>query len=69
MKKYILAFVLIISFGFLFFTKKGNIVKSTALSYVTTPDYVKKEGNTVATRILVPDGYTRAVYEADTFPK
>jgi hypothetical protein len=69
MKKYILALVLIISFGFLFFTKKGNVVKSTVLSYVTTPDYVKKGGNTVATRILVPDGYTRAVYEADTFPK
>ena len=68
MKKYILAFVLIGAFGFLFFTKKGTIVKSTALSYVTTPDYIQKEGNTVTSRILVPDGYTRASYDAGTFP-
>ncbi|MFT5078955.1 MAG: hypothetical protein ACI9FY_001258 [Patiriisocius sp.] len=69
MNKYILAFVFIISFGFLFFTKKGDIVKSTVLSYVTTPSYVKEKENTVRSRILVPDGYARVAYDAERFPK
>ncbi len=69
MKKYILALVLIGAVSLLFFTKKGKVVKDTALTYVITPDYIQKEGNTVMARILVPDNYTRTNYEGGTFPK
>ncbi|EDM44163.1 hypothetical protein SCB49_04020 [unidentified eubacterium SCB49] len=69
MKKYILALVLIGAVSFLFFTKKGQIVKDTALTYVSTPNYIQREGNTVTSRILVPDGFKRAYYEPGTFPK
>ncbi len=69
MKKYILTSLLIGLVSFLYFTKKGELVKNTALTYVTTPDYINNGGNTVTSRILVPDGYRRAEYLVGTFSK
>ena len=69
MKKYIFILLGIGLVSFLFFTRKGEVIKDTALTYVTTPDYINKEGNTVASRTIVPDGFKRAVYKAGTFPK
>ena len=69
MKKYILVLLGIGLISFLFFTKKGEVIKDTALTYVISPSYIQKEGNTVTSRVLVPEGYSRANYKAGTFPK
>lgn len=69
MKKLVVVLVLIGLMSFLFFSKKGKVIKDTALTYVTTPDYINKEGNTVTSRILLPEGFTRASYEEGTFQK
>jgi len=69
MKKLFIVVILLLSLSLLFFTKKGKVIKSTALYYVLTSDYINKEGNSLATCILIPDGFMRANYESGTFPK
>lgn len=69
MKKYIVPLFLIAISCFFLFTKKGKVVKDTALTYVTTPDYINKEGNTIISRILLPNNYKRASYKEGTFQK
>lgn len=69
MKKWGFALIVICCLSFLFFSKKGNVVKNVALSYVIAPSLVDNEGMTVDTRTLVPEGFVRTVYEEGTFPK
>ncbi len=67
MKRLILIILVLGVFSYFFFTEKGQLVKNVAVSYVTTPDYLNKDGLTVSDRITVPEGYTRAVYNEGSF--
>lgn len=39
----------------------------TAISMFTEPSYVNEDGNTVMSRVLLPEGYTRVVYPEGSF--
>ncbi|GAB5400670.1 MAG: DUF4846 domain-containing protein [Aureisphaera sp.] len=69
MKKLILALASIFGIYYFFFSDRGQVVKNVALSYVVTPSYLNEEGLTVVDRVIVPDGYTRSVYNDGTFQK
>lgn len=68
MKKIIVLFivltVLIIGLNF---SKKGKVVKSAMVSYVTASSLIKKDGLTVRTRVSAPDGYKRIISAQGTF--
>jgi hypothetical protein len=55
--------------AFLFFTKQGSVVKNTAITYVTKPNYINEAGSTVSERINLPEGYARSIYPAASFQK
>ncbi|MDC8006049.1 DUF4846 domain-containing protein [Aureisphaera galaxeae] len=69
MKRLLLALFAIACIVYFFFTDKGQVMKNVAVSYVVTPDYLNEEGRTVVDRIIVPEGYTRDVYEEGSFQK
>lgn len=52
---------------FLFGSKKGKIIKNVGLSYVVKPALIDKSGNTIASRSIVPEGFTRKPYKAGSF--
>lgn len=55
--------------SFMFFSKKGKVVKNVALSYVVTPNYINSEGTTIAERILIPENFSRQEYPEGSFSK
>jgi len=67
MKKIILIVLVAISIGFLFFSKKGRVIKNVAMTYVVTPSHVNEEGSTISERIILPKGFTRSVYAEGSF--
>jgi hypothetical protein len=67
MKKLLFIPVIIIAIGFFYFSKKGRTIKNTALTFVTNPSYVNKEGTTVKQRILLPSNYKRTTYSSTSF--
>ena len=70
MKKLLFILVAVGLLSFMFFTKKGKVVKNVALSYVVpTPNHINSEGATIAERILVPENFSRAEYPEGSFSK
>lgn len=67
MKKIIAILFTATTIGFIFFTKKGKVVKNTALTYLVEPSYIYEEGATVSERILLPDGFERSAYAEGSF--
>tara|TARA_A100000171_G_C2140131_1_gene154519 strand:+ start:8236 stop:9024 length:789 start_codon:yes stop_codon:yes gene_type:complete len=67
MKKIVFLIFVVGLLAVLFFTKKGKVVKNVALSYVITPNYIKKDGATISKRILVPENFKRTTYPAGSF--
>lgn len=55
--------------GYFFLSKKGKVVKNVAMSYIISPNYVNKEGITLSTRVLIPEGFTRVNYPEGSFQK
>ena len=64
-----LAIILISVVGFLFFSRKGKVVKNVALSYVVPTNYVNKEGKTIIERVKIPEGFKRTQYAEGSFSK
>jgi hypothetical protein len=69
MKKVIILLVIASAAGYLLLTKKGNMAKNVAMSYIISPSHVYEEGRTISERILVPQGYTRVQYSEGSFQK
>ncbi len=69
MKKFILIILAVGLLSFMFFTKKGNVVKNVALSYVVPPNHINPEGVTIDERILVPENFSRTAYAEGSFSK
>lgn len=67
MKKLVLLGVIIIVAGVLLTSKKTAVVAKTAKTYFTSPSLVKKEGDSVSTRVITPDGFTRTQYPVGSF--
>ncbi len=67
MKKIILILILAGVVGFFFFSRKGKVIKNTALTYVVEPNYINESGATVSERIKVPEGYQRVAYDSISF--
>ena len=67
MKRFVLGVFFVGIVAVFFFTKKGKVVKNVALSYVVAPDYIQKEGETIASRVLVPETFNRVQYLEKSF--
>jgi hypothetical protein len=67
MKKFVLLIVIIGIAVFFFGTRKGRMVKNVAVSYVSKPEYINKEGSTVSKRSVVPEGFIRKIYPEGSF--
>ncbi len=72
MKKYILS--LVIAVALLLILKNsargkmaGNYIKGVVSTVIIKPDYINTSGNSISTRVLLPDGYKRVVYENGSF--
>lgn len=69
MKKYIIGLA-VLGIGFFFFgTKKGKVMKNVAITYVTSPELINKEGSTVVERILPPQNFQRKIYAEGSFQR
>ncbi len=72
MKKAILILILLVSIGFVAFTKhtkpntSSNVPTST-VSQNATSNLIYKEGNTIKTRVKIPDGYKRETTTKNSF--
>lgn len=69
MKKTVFFVISLILGGLVFFnfSKKGVAFKEVVATYVVPTNLIHKEGNTIKTRIKVPEGFTRIVPEEQTF--
>lgn len=71
MKKYIVGLILLVLLSFFVFnTTKGKITTNQLKGMVTTitaPNYIDKSGGQINTRVLLPEGYKRAVYPKGSF--
>ena len=67
MKKIILSILVASTIWFFLFSKKGKVIKNTALTYIIEPSYINEAGATVSERIKLPKGFTRSVYPEGTF--
>lgn len=67
MKRLLMALVIVGLGTYLLSTRKGKVIKNVAVSYVTSPDYVDKERDSVFTRIRVPTGYARMEYPQGSY--
>ncbi len=69
MKKYIIGLAFL-GIGFFFFgTKKGKVMKNVAITYVTSPELINKEGSSVVERILPPQNFQRKIYAEGSFQR
>ncbi|MBP2834062.1 DUF4846 domain-containing protein [Aquimarina sp. U1-2] len=67
MKKYTISLVIVLLLIFMLFTtRKGNVainqIKGLATSKMVPPTLINKKGDSIFTRVLVPEGYKRVVY-------
>lgn len=73
MNKYISVFIITTILGivcyFFFFTKKGDVIKHTALTYVIPVSNINEEGTTILSRLKTPEGFKRDTARIDTFQK
>ena len=69
MKKLIVVVLSASVAGFFIFSKEGKVIKNTALTYITEPNYINEAGATVSERIQPPIGFTRSSYASGTFQK
>ncbi len=69
MRKIIVAVLAVSVAGFFIFSKEGKVIKNTALTYITEPNYINEAGATVSERIQPPVGFTRGSYASGTFQK
>lgn len=67
MKKLLLLFGILALILFISFSEKGQVIKQVAATYVSTPDYINEEGNTIRERIDVPEGFVRSKYSPGSF--
>lgn len=72
MRKYIISLVVVVVlFVILRSTVKGKMavhhVKGVITSIVTEPSYINTKGDSISTRVLVPEGYKRVVYPNQSF--
>jgi hypothetical protein len=72
MKKYIVALVVIIVLVLIFKnTSKGkmvtNHVKGIITDVVTKPNYINSKGDSISSRVRIPDGYKRTEYTPGSF--
>ncbi|WP_062062481.1 DUF4846 domain-containing protein [Aquimarina longa] len=73
MKKIVLILGVIILIFFLILdnTSKGKIVtnyiKGVVTNTITAPDYINPKGDSISTRVIVPDGYKRVKYASGSF--
>ena len=72
MKRIILVFILVI-IGFLLFRKnvKANVavqqVKGLVQNVISEPKYIDEKGNTIASRVTLPNGFVRVNYPENSF--
>ena len=59
MKKLFIPLLAGLTVAFFWFTKQGDTIKDTALTYIIPPSYVNEVGMTVYDRIKVPKNYKR----------
>ncbi len=45
----------------------ANHVKGVVATIITKPDYISIEGDSISTRVLVPEGYKRVSYDSSSF--
>ncbi|TCI85591.1 DUF4846 domain-containing protein [Tenacibaculum sp. M341] len=72
MKKVFLCIAIASTLFLLFKTQKGKIVSNQLKGIVqntvsNSNNYINKEGNSIKTRVLIPEGYTRTTYKKDSF--
>ena len=68
MKKLLFIVIIILGFSiFLFFSEKGRSLKNIAISYIKEPSLINAKGNTVSSRILLPEDFSRTVYPERSF--
>jgi hypothetical protein len=67
MKKFIVAILVASVAGFFIFSKEGKVIKNTALTYISEPNYINETGATVSERILLPHGFSRDSFAVGTF--
>ncbi|WP_074408387.1 DUF4846 domain-containing protein [Aquimarina megaterium] len=72
MKKYIVSLVVIIALVLVFKnTSKGkmvtNHVKGIVTDVVAKPSYINSKGDSISTRVMIPDGYKRTKYTSGSF--
>ncbi len=72
MKKYILSLIIAITIVVLLKkTRTGaavaNQVKGVVVNAVVKPDYINTKGDSIVTRVMVPEGYQRVAYDRGTF--
>ena len=64
MKKFLLLISLVILCVLIY---QWQPVRQTVSAVISKPNYISKEGNTIAKRVVVPDGYKRVVYTENSF--
>lgn len=72
MKKYVISIgIAIVLFLLLKQTTKGKVavdqIKGVVENVVYKPDYIHKTGDSISTRVIVPKGYKRVQYAANSF--
>lgn len=72
MKKYIISLIIVtILFLIVRNTSKGkmvtNHIKGVVSNVVTNPNYINSKGDSISTRVIVPEGYNRVKYETGSF--
>lgn len=67
MKKYVVSLIVIVVVVVFYNTSKGKMITNHVKGVVTKPDYINAEGDSISTRVIVPDGYKRVVYKDGSF--
>lgn len=71
MKRIGLVLVIIVLILIIRTTSKGkhltNHVKGVVKNIVSVPDYIDEEGDSISTRVKLPEGYKRKVYPDGSF--
>ncbi|MEP2936902.1 MAG: DUF4846 domain-containing protein [Gilvibacter sp.] len=67
MRRLLLVAIILAVVGFLLTSEKTQVVAKTAKTYFTTPSLINKVGDSVSTRVIPPEGYTRSKYDQNSF--
>ena len=67
MKRLIILLILLLGIWFFFWTKKGDVIKNTALSYVLPVSNINENGSDIISRLKIPEGFKRDTAVAGSF--